>query len=225
MATLNQRLYHRIFDAILDGAIAPGTRLTEARLAELYGVSRTVVRRTLQRLCDEGMVDIRQNRGAAVRSIDAHLAREVMQAREVLESGIVEIVCGVLSPRELSRLRRICREEQAAMRAGERARGLRLSSEFHIMLARATGNALLVQYAVNLMSRSALAVACLERREPLHCAFDEHPAIVDALAAGDAAACRESMRSHIAHIRANLALDGEQDDLARVFATDAPARP
>lgn len=217
MSTLNQALYDRLFDAILAGTIAPGARLAETRLAELHGVSRSVVRRTLQRLSDEGVVDIRQNRGATVARVDAAAAREIMQARRVLETGVIEIVCGSLGDDVLERLRRVCADEQAAMLGGDRSRGLKLSSRFHLLLARATGNRLLERYAVNLMSRSALAVAALERSRPTHCAYREHPAILDALADGDREGATALMRSHIDHIAENLRPEEGEEVLARLF--------
>ncbi len=219
MSTLHKKLYDQVFDAILGGVIAPGTRLAEVALADLYGVSRSVVRRTLQRLCDEGIVDIRQNRGATVNSVTPRTAREVFEARRVVELGVVELVSGRLSSSQARALRETCAEERRAMESGDRARGLRLSAEFHLQLARATGNELLVGYANNLMSRSALAIACLERRTPIHCAFGEHPRLVDSIAAGDVGAARELMDRHLEHIAANLDLDGEDAALERLVAS------
>ncbi len=207
MPALHQQLYNRLFDAILGGEIAPGTRLAETTLAELNGVSRTVVRRTLQRLCDEGIVDIRPNRGATVNSVDAADARAIFQARQVVELGVVDLVCGRLDARRQRTLRGICAAEQRAMMAGERARGLRLSADFHLQLAAAAGNPLLLGYATNLMSRSALAIACLERPAPRYCAYGEHPELLDALVAGDMRRARRRMRSHLEHIASNLEMD------------------
>ncbi len=219
MSTLHRQLYDQVFDAILGGTIAPGTRLTEATLASMYGVSRSVVRRTLQRLCDEGIVDIRQNRGATVNSVDGDTARAIFQARRVVELGIVDLVCGRLTTRQVRSLRATCAAERAAMASGDRPRGLRMSARFHLSLAEATGNALLLGYATNLMSRSALAVACLERRSPLFCAYGEHPRLVDALSDGDAEAARSLMLQHLEHIASNLDLDGADAALRRVLAS------
>ena len=98
MPKLHRKLYDQVFDAILRGDIAPGTRLSEEALANLYGVSRSVVRRTLQRLFDEGIVDIRPNRGASVKSVDALDARAIFEARRVVDlaaalTGGVALAC------------------------------------------------------------------------------------------------------------------------------------
>lgn len=219
MTALHRQLYDQVFDAILGGTIAPGTRLTESTLASMYGVSRTVVRRTLQRLCDEGIVDIRQNRGATVNSVDADTARAIFQARRVVELGVVDLVCGRMTKRQVRALGALCEAERKAMASGDRPRGLRLSAEFHLALAEATGNELLLGYATNLMSRSALAVACLERRSPLFCAYGEHPRLLAALSGGDAEAARDIMARHLEHIVSNLDLDGEDDSLRRILAS------
>jgi len=204
MPKLHQKLYDQVFEAILSGRIEPGTRLAETELAEIYQVSRSVIRRTLQRMSDEGLVDIRQNLGARVNCVSHEDAGAIFEARRVIELGVVEIVCGHLGRETLGALRDICTEESTAMADHNRARGLRLSAEFHLTLAEATRNPVLISYAGNLMSRSALATACLERRDPGFCAFGEHEAIVDALAKGNLDLSRRLMARHIEHIASNL---------------------
>jgi DNA-binding GntR family transcriptional regulator len=211
MSRLHQKLYDQVFEAILTGNIAPGTRLAEIELAELYNVSRSVIRRTLQRMSDEGLVDIRQNRGASVCNVDALTASQIFEARAVIELGIVDLICGNLSASRVTALRQICVAESQAMAADNRARGLRLAAEFHLQLAEATENPVLTQYASNLMSRSALAIACLERESPVYCAYGEHEAIIDALVENDLKLGRQLMSRHIDHIASNLDLATESE--------------
>ena len=209
MSRLHEQLYNEVFEAILTGKIRPGTRLTESELESIYDVSRSVIRRTLQRMADEGLVDIRQNKGARVNQVDSAMARSIFDARRIVETGIVELLCGKLTALQMQQLRDLCIAENSAMTEGHRARGLRLSAEFHLMLAHATNNPLLQQYATNLMSRSALAIACLEKSNPAYCAYDEHSKLLDALESLNVDVAMQLMRDHINHIESNLEFLGE----------------
>ncbi len=66
--TQDDIVYAHIFDAILEQRLAPGTKLSEEALGEIFGVSRTIIRRALSRLAHEGVVLLRPNRGAVVAS-------------------------------------------------------------------------------------------------------------------------------------------------------------
>ena len=216
MSNLNQKCFDQIFEAILNHRLEPGTRLSEEKLASIYQVSRSVIRRTLQRLAHEGIVDIRPNVGARVNKIDAGEARHILEARKMLECGLVEKLAGRLSPSHVSDLMGLCRNEQNAMSDNDPARALRYSTEFHLHLVRLVGNPLLEQFAVNLLSRSSLAVACLGRSRPEHCPHDDHPELVNALKTGDCETARDLMKAHIDHIEANL--DYEPGNLTELEA-------
>ncbi|EPN68539.1 GntR family transcriptional regulator, partial [Pseudomonas syringae pv. actinidiae ICMP 19101] len=79
--TQDDIVYEHIFDAILEQRLAPGTKLSEEALGEIFGVSRTIIRRALSRLGHEGVVLLRPNRGAVVASPSVEEARQVFFAR------------------------------------------------------------------------------------------------------------------------------------------------
>ena len=129
--------YERIRRLVLDGDIAPGERLGQVELAERLGVSRTPVREALRRLSAEGLVEFSPNRGfrAADLGLDAVLRR--LEVRLILEPGIARLAAGRRTDADLAALRSaIAREERA--RTGVAAHDA--SRDFHVALARATGN-------------------------------------------------------------------------------------
>ena len=129
--------YERIRQLVLEGDIAPGTRLGQVELAERLGISRTPVREALRRLTAEGLVESHANRGfwAADLGLDAVLRR--LEVRLILEPGIARVAASRRSDADLVALSRsITREENA--RSGLAAHDA--SREFHFVLARATGN-------------------------------------------------------------------------------------
>ncbi|MFT7533193.1 MAG: DNA-binding GntR family transcriptional regulator [Gammaproteobacteria bacterium] len=219
MSKLHQQCYEQLFEAILNRRLEPGAHLSEEKLSQIYQVSRSVIRRTLQRLFDEGIVDIRPNRGARVNSIDGETARHIFEARDIVESGIVMKLAGKLSEHDQGSLNQLCDEENVAINSGDRARGLRLSTQFHLALVKLGENPLLEQYATNLLSRSSLAIACLEKSQPAYCAHEDHPGIVHALVIGDAAKAQSLMTRHLDHIMSNLIFDDSaaEDSLEKIL--------
>ena len=74
-------IHARIYDAIVEQRLPPGTKLGEETLCEIFGVSRTMIRRVLQRLASEHVVEARPHRGAFVARPSVEEAREVFEAR------------------------------------------------------------------------------------------------------------------------------------------------
>lgn len=216
-------IYAQVFDAILEQKLAPGTRLSEDKLGQLFGVSRTIVRKVLQRLEHEGVVDIHRNRGASVASTSADQARQAFVARRAVEQAIVECACTRISPEQLAELREIIEEEQEAVHQQDKGRALRLSGELHLQLADACGNEFLAGFARSLVSRCSLIIAQYETASGELCSTDEHSRIIDAIAAGDRELAVSLMHEHICHIegKLNLSEDVAAVDLADIFLVKA----
>ncbi|WP_035692273.1 GntR family transcriptional regulator [Azospirillum halopraeferens] len=213
----------RIADAIADRRLPPGTKLTEERLAAIFGVSRARVRGALATLSQRGIVTLRPNRGAFVATPSVTEAREVFEARRVVERGLVPRLCrngAGLPPAAAARLRAHLDKEAAAEAAGDRKAMIRLSGEFHLLLADLAGNATLGTFLDGLVRRSSLVIAAYESRPTPGCSADEHRHIVDALAAGDGAAAERLMDDHLHAIEDRLTLEdraADAIDLRAVF--------
>ena len=213
-------IYNHVFNAILEQRLPPGTRLTEDVLGDIFGVSRTTVRKALIRLEHEKIVEIRPNRGAVVASPSVEDAREIFTARKAVETAVVDLVMARIDEGAIEALRQHTAAENAAHRAGDRRRWIRLSGDFHLLLARIGGNRPLHDFLKELVSRTSLIIALYERPGKATCQSDEHKAFIDALAQGDGEQARTLMLRHLDAIEAELHLEGEEDaiDLHRVFA-------
>ena len=108
----NDHIYEEMLDAILEQRLAPGTKLSEDTLGEIFGVSRTVIRTVLQRLSHERIVRIQPNRGAFVSEPSPEEAREVLQARRLIEEGIIRATVRKQSPADIKDLKRAIAEER-----------------------------------------------------------------------------------------------------------------
>lgn len=202
-------IYNRIWMSIAERKLKPGTRLKEEQLADIFNVSRARVRQALAALEHDGLVTLVPNRGAFVSEPSIEEARDIFFARRTIETRLVERLCQVADARAISRLRAHVEDERAARDSGDARAIVRLSGGFHLLVGELAGSSYLWDVLRDLVSRTSLIVAMYQTRSQADCGPDEHAAIVDAVAAGDAARARHLMDHHIDHIEAQLDLAGE----------------
>ncbi len=200
------RIYAALLDAILDHRLAPGTRLPEDDIGALFGVSRTIVRAALQTLAHERVVTILPNRGAQVAHPSVEEARQVFEARSLLEPRIASLAAEHATNRDIARLRAHHREEEAAIRQGDQRRAIALSAQFHNMLAEIAGQPILEGFLRELTSRSSLVVALYWQRKDTTCERHAHHELLGAVAAHNGKRAGDLMRSHLVDIFSGLDL-------------------
>lgn len=219
MAADDDTIHQVISAALLAGRLAPGAPLREVALAEVFGVSRERLRRVLQRLGTERLLQLVPNRGAFVAEPTLEQAREIYEARRILEGGIVGYLAPLLSVADAKQLRAHLKQEAAAAARGDRAEAVRLSAEFHYRLARATGSPFVESQLQQLVSRTSMLVALFEPARAMRCACEEHTEIVDALVSGSGAEAMKAMHRHLALIETRLrpSADGATGDPVEVL--------
>jgi len=206
-AGVDERIYGDVFNAVMGHRLPPGTRLGESEFCDLYQVSRTTVRKALQRLAHDHIVELRPNRGAVVASPTPDQARQIFAARRAIEREIVPMVARNATTASLRRLRGAIDVEQQALRAGDRAGWIRLGGEFHIALAEGAGNAVLLRFITELVSRCSLIIAMYESPGSPMCEDDEHRRLVTLIEKGRIEDARTLMEHHLLQIEARLRLD------------------
>ncbi len=217
-------IHESIYRAISEHRLRPGTKLPEERLAELFDVSRTQVRGALQRLAIEQLVTLVPNRGAFVATPTADEARDVLAVRRTLEPSVVRRLIERLqagaAPDAITRLRKVVTQERRARAQGDRPGAIRLSGEFHVLLAELTGSSILARMMRELTPLTCLAILTFDAPLASACPNDDHAALVAALEAGDAERAVTLMDHHLHHIESALRLDREAQievDLAEVL--------
>jgi DNA-binding GntR family transcriptional regulator len=201
------RVFDAILDAILDHRLAPGTKLKERELSEIFGASRSAVRAALTRLGHSLLVELRPNRGAVIANPSVAETRQLFEARRVIESAVVRTLAGALTPAKRARLRAFVTEEQAAYARGDLKTGQALSIRFHKLLSELAGNAVLDRFMESLICLTPLLVLAHQGTRLAYCGVDEHRAVAEALARGDAAAAEKRMVEHLTHLEGQLRLD------------------
>lgn len=217
-------MYASIVAAITEHRLAPGTRLREERLAELFQVSRTQVRPVLQRLEHEGLVERQPRRGAVVASPSRAASAQIFEARRLVEPWLVKCCCEQADRTGLKRLERVIADENKARAAGDARAVVRLSGDFHRVLAELAGNEPLTQLMQGLTVRTCLAIVANRANTGSTCREDEHAKITEAIAAGDSKRAMKLMTEHLEHIERALDEPGPpspDDDLAELLPAPA----
>ena len=213
------RLYQEIVDQIqqqiLSGALKPGDQIPAERdLADRFGVSRTAVREAIKSLTEKGLIEVYVGRGTFVTSLspdrvvesmtlllrnEPHNVASLQEARELLEIPTARLAAARRSDAHVARLRAITAEMEEEQSMSPRL--IDGDTEFHVEVARATGNPVLV-----LLSQTIVALLRSDRlyREDwetlLPAAFASHREIIDAIADGDGDRAANSMMEHLAHV-------------------------
>ncbi|GAB4061584.1 GntR family transcriptional regulator [Uliginosibacterium sediminicola] len=204
MRNIEEAIYDTMSSALLSGQLSPGTPLRENPLADVFGVSRERMRKILLRLGTQKLIELIPNRGAFVAAPSLAQARDIYESRRILEGGIVNHLASLIGSQDAQRLQQHLAAEQAALQRGDRAESVRLSAEFHMLLAQATGSHFIVQQMGELVSRTSMLVAMFEPARSSHCACEEHRSIYDALMAGDSEAATRAMRAHLSLVETRL---------------------
>lgn len=196
-ATAHSHVYDRIKAMATTFRLRPGEKVNELELARYLGVSRTPVREALSRIAAEGFLVATPNRGYTVRALDAKQLMGLYEYRATVESGVVRLVCMRASDEQLAELATFV--EASRDEVDTDAQALRLLSRdeaFHEHLAELCGNAEFLRSvrSINERLRFPRWIDLKVRRSQTP---NDHPHIVAALQARDAAAVHALMNHHI----------------------------
>lgn len=195
-----------VSSAIHEHRLLPGAKLNEDEVSEIFGVSRTIVRAALQELAHAQLVNIKRNRGAFVAKPDVREAREIFEARSLLEPRTARSAAERMTNKDLKLLHQRIKEEHDASASEEPGRALRASGLFHIEIARIAEQATILHFIESLIARSSLIIALYWRRQSAMCESFAHHALMDAFEARDAQQAEELMQSHLVDLVSSLDL-------------------
>ena len=215
------RIVESITSAIVERRLMPGTKLVEQQIADVFSVSRTVVRQALNQLSRDRLVTLEPARGAFVATPSIEEARQVYAVRRLVEVGMVRQLAAQITDAQIAELQAHLREERGAVARADVSGRTRLLADFHAVLARLLDNEVLAELIADLLSRSQLIALMYQSSHSAEASQDEHEQIVDALARRDVRAAARLMEQHIASVERNLRLDPRTPDLAAVLRPHA----
>ncbi|QIB50004.1 GntR family transcriptional regulator [Pseudomonas sp. OIL-1] len=216
-------IYRAISNAVIEHRLKPGARLREDALAEVFGISRTGIRKVLQRLALEQLITLTPGKGATVARPSAEEAREIFDARRMIEGALMSRLASRVTASQIRALRDLARQELQALQGDEQSAAIKASAAFHGRLAELAGNQTLARFVAQLCSRSSLILAVYGQSGDLGCDCNDHNQLVDLLEAGNSDGAAAFMQTHLHAIESSLSIDevaDETPDLHDVFAVE-----
>ena len=205
--TTTRAIVDALTKAIVEHRLQPGSKLAEQKLADHFGVSRTLVRQALFQLSQNRLIRLEPARGAFVAAPAADEARQVFAVRRMLEAEMTREFVRTVTPAKIKALKEHVALEKSAV-AGEDVSGrTELLGDFHVRMAELMGNQVLAQMLGELISRCALITLMYQSTSAAEHSNDEHADIVRALAAKDEERAVRLMTDHLLNVEANLTFD------------------
>jgi DNA-binding GntR family transcriptional regulator len=215
-SNLGESVYRLLWDRILDRRLHPGEKLSDVRLSDELGVSRTPVREALNRLVQDGIIKSEPNRGFYVASFSAKDIEEIYDLRAALESAALQISGPRLTPEMLHdalvELSRVEHQYTAAHTEQEMAEAasafLECDREFHRAFVERAGNRRLTATVEGLWAQIAVfQKAGTHRRDWTEMAIGHHRAIIAALLDGDVDRGVAELQNHIDMVKRRVLED------------------
>ncbi len=205
----DEPIYQALMNAIVEHQLPPGSKLPEKALTEVFCVSRTGIRKVLQRLAAVQMVTLLPRRGAQVTTLCVDEARDIFRTRALIECANLPAVLAHVQPPHLAALTQRIAQEQQAHEKRNGAAAIRLSAAFHIELQAIAGNQVLTELVTRLTQRSSLVIAAYGAPWQHGCRC------------GDLAALTQALQHHFDHILSSLHFERSGEtlpDFSRLFA-------
>lgn len=202
---LHEEATDRLRDLIVQGTLAPGSRLNERLLTAQLGVSRTPLREAFKVLATEGLVELLPNRGAIVSAIDSARVAETLAVMGALEALAGELACACATDGQINEIRSLHHEMLANHARGDLAGYFKFNQAIHLKIVKYSGNAVLFHTyrQLNANVRRARYMANLSQ-ERWDAAVREHSEILEALGSRDVARIRALLAEHLAHKLASV---------------------
>lgn len=201
------QVYETLRQRILALELAPGERLNEKDIAAEFELSRTPVHEAVQRLTEEGLIEILPRSGTFVARIPVHELEEAMLVRTALELAMIERAAQRLTPAALTRLDELLSEQRRCAETTDQPGFHRADEAFHAQLAELAGFPgvwrTIAQAKTQVDRFRRLTLPIQGRMQEV---IAEHAAVVEGLRSGSAETAMAAMRRHLDHVLPAIAL-------------------
>ena len=206
--------------AIVEHRLLPGSKLAEQKLADHFGVSRTLVRQALFQLSQNRLIKLEPARGAFVAAPSVEEAKQVFAVRRMLEAEMTRAFVQQVTSAQIASLREHIRQEREAVTQGDITGRTELLGDFHVRMAELMGNDVLAQMLGELISRCALITLMYQSANAAEHSAEEHAEILKAIADKDEDLAVKLMDEHLRHVEEGLTLDRKvpSNDIAMALA-------
>ena len=204
--SLADQIFERLESDILTGVYPRGSVLTELSLSDDLGVSRTPIREAIRRLEQEHLVES-TSKGMLVLSITQNDAMIIYDIR-IHAEGLAARACAEhITDEQIKEMKELLELQEFYIHKGDSEKAKNIDSQFHQMIYHCTGSPIYVDTLTPLHNKTQkFRKATVTNSGSAEISFAEHKSIYDAIAARDADAAEEAMRTHVKNARGRLAL-------------------
>ncbi len=203
--TIVEQAYRAILDAICEGRLEPGERLTQESVAARLSVSRQPVGQALLLLKQQKFLTEAGRRGLMVAPLDRDFMRWIYELRLGIDPLAVSLASARVDAAAIAEGERIVAAGHRAVEDGEIAPLIAADMQFHMYVYELSGNRLFVDTMGELWNHLRRAMReVLQHRGYRKAIWDEHAAILRAMAAGDGDAAAALARAHLTNAAANV---------------------
>lgn len=201
-SAVGPQIYRILKKRIIHNDMKPGSRVSESEIGAEYKISRQPVREAFIKLSEEGLVEIRPQRGTFVRKIATSEVMDARFVREAIESDIVRLLAETANAQTIARLRAELKGQREAMDDPDRF--MELDDRFHAVLAAAVGKARVWNVVEGLKSQMDRVRHLSVLQFPASKLVVQHEEIIESIAAGDVSRAEAAIRSHLREILNDL---------------------
>jgi Transcriptional regulators len=196
--TLHDEVVERLRDLIIEGRLAPGTRINEVQVGAMLGVSRTPLREAIKTLAREGLVENVPSRGAVVRRFSERDVAQILEVLKALEQLAARLACQNADDKTIAEIADMHRRMMNLYKRRQRLEYFKLNQAIHSAIVKASGNEALVEMHGLLQARIR-RVRYLGHETPGQWAdaVAEHEEMIAALTKRDGEALAEVMGRHL----------------------------
>jgi len=199
---LHEATFQTLKSLLVEGKIAPGSKLNERELAERLNVSRTPIREAIRRLAADGLVELIANRGAIAVQLSIDDVIHTFDVIAELEGYSGELAAQNISDSTLSELEALQYEMMASYARRDLSSYYKLNLRIHRLINQAANNPVLATLFSQVNSRiEALRFRSNQDGVKWEKAVEEHQEMLDALKARDSARMRKVMITHVTNKR------------------------
>ncbi|MEA2087412.1 MAG: GntR family transcriptional regulator [Candidatus Caldatribacteriota bacterium] len=212
---LSQKVYRVLKMEIVKGAIKPGAKLLEGKIAEQMGISRTPVREALRELAAEGFVKMNPNQGMIVNNASIEDVHNVLQIRGVLEGLAARLAATLISKEETKKLDSYIKQMEKFTDRNDPLAFSDIDAKFHELIVNCCGNKQLIQIRKNISEQvNRYRIKSLNVPGRLKYSLKEHQEIAEALKIKDSKKADMLSRKHIESAMENFLshMIGKEED-------------
>jgi DNA-binding GntR family transcriptional regulator len=198
----SDRIESELRRLILNLDLDPGLAISEASLMKQYNWGRTPLREACQRLAEQALLQMVPRQGVVIMPLSVFDFVEVMDAMSMVIGAAAALACKRLNDEQLEQLDELVAQGEAAAAIGDHIQVSELDSEFHRVLADATGNRYLRDYLVHLQRvATRFNIATWKRDQDASPSLEEHRLLASVFRQRDAEGAKKAMLEHIENAR------------------------